>query len=170
MIFMSQTEDTKKAVADTAESAKQNAKETAEQVKNKAADAASEAKEDLKDVADNAKSAAKDVAEDVKESAKEAVESTKKAASQAYEKAKDGLHAVEKEISPAIDDLTARAQAFCSKGIDFCAESSDKARRQFQHAAECTTRYVVEQPGKSILMAAAAGAMVAAAFLMGRRR
>ena len=46
----------------------------------------------------------------------------------------------------------------------------ERARRQFQQASDATTRYVVEQPGKSILLAAAAGAAVAAALLMGSRR
>lgn len=156
---MNNTEDPKKTVADAASAAKDSVK-----------DAANTTREAVQDAASTAKDSAKDFAHEAQQSAKEAFETTREAASHAYDKAKEGLRDVEKELSPAIDNLTARAQEFCSKGIDFCAESSEKARRQFQHATECTTRYVVEQPGKSILMAAAAGAVIATAFLMGRRR
>lgn len=143
---------------------------TTEDAKQKMAEAADATKDAVKDAAATAKTSAKEFAQEAESSAKEAIKTTREAASHAFDKAQDGLRAVEKELSPAIDDLTARAQDFCNKGIHFCAESSDRARRQFQHAAESTTRYVVEQPGKSILMAAAAGAAVAAAFLMGRKR
>lgn len=141
-----------------------------EDVKKKVTQAAEATQDAVKDATEAARTSAKEFAHETQSAAKDAYQTTRDAASNAFDKAQDGLRAVEKELSPAIDDLTARAQAFCSKSIDFCAENSDRARRQFQQTAESTTRYVVEQPGKSILMAAAAGAAVAAAFLMGRRR
>lgn len=142
----------------------------ADEVKKKVSDATDATKDAVKDAAESAKSTAKEFAQEAESSAKDAFRTTRDAASNAFDKAQDGLRAVEKELSPAIDDITTRAQEFCSKGIDFCAESSERARKHFQQATESTTRYVVEQPGKSILMAAAAGAAIAAAFLMGRRR
>ena len=45
----------------------------------------------------------------------------------------------------------------------------DRARRQLQSATEATTRYVIEQPGRSILLAAATGAALATAFFMSSR-
>lgn len=141
-----------------------------EEAKQKVAQAAESTKDAVKDAAESAKASVKEFAQDAENTTKEALKTTREAASNAFDKAQDGLRAVEKEINPALDDLAACAQAFCNKSIDFCAEGSDRARRQFQQAAECTTRYVVDQPGKSILIAAAAGAAIAAAFLMGRRR
>lgn len=138
--------------------------------KKKIFEAADATKEAMKEAAETAKASAKEFAQDTSDSAKEAIKTTRDAASHAFDTAQEGMRTVEKELSPAIDELTTRAQEFCCKGINFCAESTDRARRQFQHATECTTRYVVEQPCKSMLMAAAAGAAVAAAFLMGRRR
>ena len=141
-----------------------------EDSKKKIAEAADATKEAVKDAAATAKASAKEFVQDTENSAQEAIHTTREAARNAFDQAQEGVRAVEKELSPAIDDLTARAQEFCHKSINFCAESSDRARRQFQQAAESTTRYVVEQPCKSMLMAAAAGAAIATAFLMGRRR
>ena len=124
------------------------------------------AKDAAKKTADNAK----EFASDVKAEAEDAFESGKDAASKAFKEAKAGIRAVEREISPAIDDFANKAQALASKSIDFCAESSDRARKQFQHATEATTKYVIDQPVKSVLLAAAAGAFVASAFLLGSRK
>lgn len=113
---------------------------------------------------------AKAFADDMHSSAQEAMKNSRAAAGKAFSKAQEGLKAAERELSPSIDDLAARAQDFASRSINFCADNSERARRQFQNAADVTTRYVVEQPGKSVLLAAAAGAAVAAAVLMGTRR
>ena len=119
-----------------------------EDAKKKLTEAADTTAEAVKDAAQTARKSAQDFAQQTSESAKEAVKTTREAASNAFEKAQDGMRAVEKELSPAIDDLSLRAQEFCNRSIDFCAESSERARKQFQQAAETTTRYVVEQPGK----------------------
>ena len=137
-------------------------KETEEKIES----AVDSAKNAVKKTADSAK----EIASDVKSDAKEVIEDGKDAASKAFKEARDGLRAVEKEISPAIDDFANKAQALASKSIEFCAESSDRARKQFQHATEATTKYVIDQPVKSVLLAAAAGAVVASAFLLGSRK
>lgn len=112
---------------------------------------------------------AKEVAEDVANSAKEAIKTTRSAAASAVDKAEEGIEAVERELNPFIDDMAARAQDLATRSINFCADSSDRARRQLQSATEATTRYVIEQPGRSILLAAATGAAVATAFFMSSR-
>ncbi|CAB5687929.1 Bacterial protein of uncharacterised function (DUF883) [Delftia tsuruhatensis] len=113
--------------------------------------------------------AAKEVAQDVTDAAKEAVNTTRRTAASALDKAEEGVQAVERELNPVIDDLAARAQEWATRGINFCADSSDRARRQLQSATEATTRYVIEQPGRSILLAAATGAAIATAFFMSSR-
>lgn len=127
-------------------------------------------KDALQDATEKTKTSAQEVAHDAEATAKDTLQVTRDAASNAFGKVPDRLRAVEKELSPAIDEISVRAQALCNKSIDFCAASADRTRRQFQQAAESSTRYVVEQPGKSILMAAAADAAIAAAFLMNRGR
>lgn len=134
-------------------------------------------KKQVDQAVDATKAAAKDAAQnaqgfadDIQDSVQDAARKSRAAASNAFNKAQEGIKAVERELSPSIDDLAAKAQEFAARSISFCADNSERARRQFQNATEVTTRYVVEQPGKSILLAAAAGAAVAAAFMMGSRK
>jgi len=49
-------------------------------------------------------------------------------------------------------------------------ETSARARQKMHEAADATTKYVVEQPGKSMVIAAASGAALAALFMMASRR
>jgi ElaB/YqjD/DUF883 family membrane-anchored ribosome-binding protein len=136
----------------------------------KRTDQADNAAEAMTQEAQEALRSAKAFADDVSVTAKEAINTSRMATSNAVHKAQEGIKAVERELSPSIDDLAAKAQELASRSISFCAENSERARRQFRNATEVTTRYVVEQPGKSILLAAAAGAAIATAFLMGSRR
>ena len=119
--------------------------------------------------ADKAAEATKDLVNQAAETAKDGVNATRKVASEAAEKAQEGLEAAQKQINPVIDDLAARAQELANRSIHFCADSSERARRQIQSAAEATNRYVVDQPGKSLMLAAAAGAAVATALLWSSR-
>lgn len=113
--------------------------------------------------------ATKDLVNNAAETAKEGVNATRKVAADAVDKAHETLDAAQKQINPVIDDLAARAQELANRSIHFCADTSERARRQLQQASEVTTRYVVEQPGKSMLLAAVAGAAVATALIWGSR-
>lgn len=104
------------------------------------------------------------------QSAQDAVQSTRDVANESLDKAETGVRHLRREASPVIDDLATRAQDLAARSIDFCADTGARARRQVQHAADATTRYVVQQPGKSVAIAAAAGAVVAAALLVLSRR
>lgn len=127
------------------------------------------ATEATRDAVQDTLQSAQQFADQAAESAKQATHQAQSATLRAIDKAQEGIHAAEKELSPVIDDLAARAQDLATKSIHFCADSSERARRQIQQAADATTRYVVEQPGKSILLAAATGAAVATAILLGTR-
>ncbi|MBW8461867.1 hypothetical protein [Acidovorax sp.] len=107
---------------------------------------------------------ARNLADDVLQSAQEAVLATQAAADQSLDQAEDTVRALRRRADPAIDDLAARS-------IDYCADTSARARRQIQHAADATGRYVAAQPGKSLVIAAASGAAVATlALWLSRRR
>lgn len=113
----------------------------------------------------------RNLADDVLQSAQDAVQTTRTAADQSLDKAEESVRALRRQTDPAIDDLAARAQDLAARSIDYCAESSARARRQLQHAAEVTGKYVAEQPGKSLVIAAASGALLATvAMWMTRRR
>ncbi len=113
--------------------------------------------------------AAKDMVSHAADAAKESMTATRQAAAQAADKAQEGLETAQQHINPIIDDLAARAQDLASRSIHFCADSSERARRQIQCVTDATTRYVVDQPCKSLMFAAAAGAAVATALLWGSR-
>lgn len=121
------------------------------------------------DTTQKAADATKDLVNNAADTAKEGVNATRKVASDAVDKAHETLDAAQKQINPVIDDLAARAQDLANRSIHFCADTSERARRQIQHASEVTTRYVVDQPGKSMLLAAVAGAAVATALIWGSR-
>ena len=83
------------------------------------------------------------------------------------ELSKDWSEAAERGMDPA----SMEAQDLAARSIDYCAETSARARRQMQQAAEATSKYVAEQPGKSLVIAAASGALLATvAMWMSRRR
>lgn len=155
-----------------------NAKATAEDVKASAKEVAANAKDAAEDVMDSAKSTARkaasavqDVATDVEDAVKDTYHSTRRTASEAIDEAGRNLRDAESEYNrQLIDDLATRAQDLAERSINFWADNSHKARRQFQTAADATTRYVSEQPGRSILIAAATGAAIATAFMLGRSR
>lgn len=113
----------------------------------------------------------RNLADDVLQTAQEAVQSTREAADHSLDKAQEGVRSLRRQVDPAIEDLAARAQDLAARSIDYCAETSARARRQMQQAAEATSKYVAEQPGKSLVIAAASGALLATvAMWMSRRR
>ncbi|HCE93872.1 hypothetical protein ACN9MJ_19745 [Acidovorax facilis] len=119
---------------------------------------------------DKVANGARHLADDVLQSAQDAVQSTRTAANTSLEKAEEGVRALRSQTDPVIDDLAARAQDLAARSIGYCAETSARARRQMQHAADATTKYVAEQPGKSMVIAAASGAVLATLVLWMSRR
>jgi ElaB/YqjD/DUF883 family membrane-anchored ribosome-binding protein len=113
---------------------------------------------------------ARNLTDDVLQSAQNAVQTTRNAADHSLDQAQERLHALRNRASPAVDDLAARAQALAARSIDYCADTSARARRQIQQTADATGRYVAEQPGKSLVIAAASGAALAALALWWSRR
>lgn len=125
---------------------------------------------DLQKAADQVADAAKDTAEDIVDSAKSATQSTRRAANRMMDRAEDKLDEWSDDLDshPRIDDLAARAQEFANRGINYVADTSQRARRQIHHATDATCQYVQEQPGKSLMMAAAAGAAAALLVILAR--
>ncbi len=113
---------------------------------------------------------ARTLADDVLQSAQDAVQSTRSVANDSLDKAENTVRTLRRETDPAIDDLAARAQELASRSIDYFADAGAKARRQVQDAADATSKYVTEQPGKSIVIAAGVGALTASLILWASRR
>ena len=152
--------DVKNAAADVADTAKHAAHKAADI----AGDAFESARGSARKVAETVKDAADDVADTVRYSAR-------RTASEAIDQSGRHMRSADEEAdSLFIDNLANRAQDLAERSIDFWADNTYRARRQFQATAEATTRYVSEQPGRSVLIAAATGAALATAFFLGRSR
>ena len=113
---------------------------------------------------------ARNLADDVLQSAEAAVEATRTKADASLGVAESRVRQLRQDTSPAIQDLASRAQDIAARSIGYCAETSDRARRQLRHASEATSRYVAEQPGKSVAIAVASGAALGALALWLSRR
>ncbi|CAM3866845.1 hypothetical protein [Paracidovorax anthurii] len=124
---------------------------------------------DPQNLAKKAADTAHGLADDMRDTAQDSIQSTRRAANNTLDKAERKVRELHGDVDPLIDDLAARAQDLASRSISYCADTSERARRQFNHAADATARYVSEQPGKSLLMAAAAGAFVATLCMLARR-
>lgn len=127
--------------------------------------------ESLHDRTEQAAEGVRDLKDDVLQSAQDAVETTREAADRGLDQAAQHMQDLRAKADPVIDELAAKAQDLAHRSIDYCAEASARARQQMQLAADATTRYVIQQPGKSMAIAAAAGALLATLCLsMSRRR
>ena len=95
---------------------------------------------------------------------------TPRAANKALDSAEDKLDEWEDQLNTnsRIDDLAARAQDLANRGINYVADTSQRARRQLNTATDATCQYVQEQPGKSLVIAAAAGAAAALLVMLAR--
>lgn len=73
-------------------------------------------------------------------------------------------------IAPVVDGLTSKAQQLARQSLDLAGDTRDRTQQSLSRAAGATTRYVSEQPLRSVLIAAAAGAAVALLVSASRRR
>ena len=98
-------------------------------------------------------------AEDALSTAESALDSTRQFATQALGRASDKVR-----------DLRSGAGQMASRGVDAAAEAAALAQKQFTRYADATGRYVSQQPVKSVLIAVAAGAVIAGLVVAARRR
>ena len=123
---------------------------------------AQKANEAVDKVADKAH----DVKDEAAKTAHDAVKATQDTANRVIDKAQDKVKEWSSEIDPAISDLAAKAQELAEKGINYCATTGTRLREQMGDATQATTRYVTEQPGKSLMIAAATGSLLTMIAMM----
>ncbi len=105
------------------------------------------------------RSGASSYADDALNSAEGALDSTRQLASQVLGKAGDKVR-----------DLRGGAKDLASRGLSVATDASAAAQKQFSRYADVTGRYVSEQPVRSVLIAVAAGAVIAGLIVAARRR
>lgn len=93
--------------------------------------------------------------------ASNALSSTRDQANNAFDKADDKVRELRGEVDPLVDMLASRAQKLARQSLDIAAEAKEKAQQSLTRYASATSQYVSEQPVRSVLIAAAVGAVVA---------
>lgn len=121
-------------------------------------------------VASDVAPAVRQVSDDLLQSADKAVSSTRHYANEALDKAETKVRDLRGSVDPVVDMLATRAQKLARQSMDMAAEAKDRAQQSLSRAADVTTRYVAEQPLRSVLIAAAVGASVALLVAAARKR
>ncbi len=115
-------------------------------------------------------STARQLGDEVMQSAEQAVDATRDLASEAANKASDKVHELRREVEPSLEQWTARLQTAAQRGLEAAIQSTDKARESMQRGVNVAGQYVADQPVKSVLIAAAAGAVITALIISASRR
>lgn len=110
------------------------------------------------------------MADSAVESTAKALESTREFTHTQLDKAEDTARDLRHQVENGIDRFAVRAQDMAKHGLHAAADATAKARTQVNHYADATGRYVTEQPVKSVLIAAAVGAGLAALVMSSRSR
>lgn len=111
----------------------------------------------------------RNVSDDVLQGAESAVESTRNFANDSLDKAGDKVRDLRREVDPLVDQITAKVQQLASRGAEYASDAKYRAQKQINRYADVTGRYVSEQPVKSVLIAAATGAAIAALIVLASR-
>ena len=88
----------------------------------------------------------------------------------ALERAEGTLEEWRDNVDPVVNKLATKAQELARQSLDMASEASHKAQQSLSRYADVTTRYVAQQPMRSVLIAAAVGAAVALLVAATRQR
>jgi len=93
-------------------------------------------------------------------SADVAIQATLRAADGALNTLADGVGEIRDQAAPMIQHAGAEASALMHQGVDSVRHAGHQVQVAAQRASDRTLDYVRDQPVKSLLMAAAVGALV----------
>jgi len=109
-------------------------------------------------------------ANDVSQTASDAIDTTRAYAQNAVNSAGEKVRDFRDSVEPTVDQIAARVQFAVQRGIDAASQTSARAQRQLERAADMTGKYISDQPMRSVLIAAAAGAAITALIVLASRR
>ena len=113
---------------------------------------------------------ANQVTDTLAQSADKAIDTTRSYANHALDVADEKIHSLRGDVQPALDKLARKAEHYASQGMDMATHAKDKAKESLSHYSAVTSRYVAEKPVQSVLIAAAAGAVLALLVSSARSR
>lgn len=99
-----------------------------------------------------------------------AVDTAHDAAQGALSSVSTKLDAIRDEAKPAVDRFVARGQEIANSAIAGTRDAGIRAKKAVSGYTSACESYVSEQPMKSVAIAAAAGATIAALILLSRNR
>lgn len=99
-----------------------------------------------------------------------ALDSTREFANSALESAEGTVRGLHSRVDPMVDKLAEAAQKLARQSLDMASEARQRAQQSLNQASAATSRYVAEQPLRSVLIAAAVGAAVALLVSASRER
>lgn len=108
--------------------------------------------------------------ESVLQSAEDAVESARGFTNDSLDRAGAAMRDVRANLGSSAEHLSARARELARKGMSAASHTGERAHKTMNHYANVTGRYVSDQPVKSVLIAAAVGAALAALVIAARNR
>lgn len=101
--------------------------------------------------------------------AQRAVSATRETTNAQLDRAAAAVDAMQSGVDPTINELAAKAQALAERSINYCAHTGERLRQQVDNYSQATTRYVVDQPAKSMLIAFGSGAAFATLLILATR-
>ncbi len=90
-----------------------------------------------------------------------AIDATRRYAHNAIDAADSKIQALRSNVEPTVDMLASKAQHLAHQGMDAAVHAKDRVQESLVHYGDATTRYVSKQPVRSVLIAAAFGAVMA---------
>jgi ElaB/YqjD/DUF883 family membrane-anchored ribosome-binding protein len=102
------------------------------------------------------------LADQAANSATDAIKNTQRAANSTLDSLASTVQDLRKQAAPLLNRAAESANAYLQQGLGAVHESSDKVRAQARIASARTVNYIKDEPVKSILIAAAAGAVLTA--------
>jgi ElaB/YqjD/DUF883 family membrane-anchored ribosome-binding protein len=99
----------------------------------------------------------------------QAAQSTQRVADQTIDKFTHTAHDLREQVSPMIERAGEQASALAQRGMEAVRERSQQFRDQAVRASDHTVGYIRDEPVKSVLIAAAAGAILVAMLRLFRK-
>lgn len=113
---------------------------------------------------------ASQLADEASKTANDAIESTRAYAQNAVNAGGEKVRDLRREAEPTVEQIAARVQQAVQRGLDAASTTSARAQRRLEQAADVTGKYIADQPMRSVLIAAAAGAAITALIVLASRR
>jgi ElaB/YqjD/DUF883 family membrane-anchored ribosome-binding protein len=117
----------------------------------------------------NGASAVRQLSDNLLDGAEHALQSGRELASDTLDRANSKVRDFRASVEPVIDRFASRAQDYANRGLSVASDASVAAQRRLNHYADRTGRFVADEPVKAVLIAAAAGAVLAGLLIAARR-